>query len=158
ADPLYVTLGDVENNPLTALPVTFTLQGGPATGTFAGGATVLTDATGTATANTLTANTVAGGYLVTAFVGDVAVNTFTLTNTPGPAARLQVPAPAGRVSGRDFGVPVGVLAAYGTTVTGYPGPVHFPSSDPAATFPADYTFVAGDLGVHTFTGGFTLWT
>src|SRR4029077_4681142 len=29
--------------------------------------------------------------------------------------------------------------------------VHFTSTDLAASLPADYTFVAGDAGVHTFT-------
>jgi hypothetical protein len=41
--------------------------------------------------------------------------------------------------------------ADGTTDTGYTGTVHFTSSDSQATLPADYTFMAGDAGVHTFT-------
>jgi|GEM_PF-2282518 len=36
------------------------------------------------------------------------------------------------------------------TVTGYTGTVHFTSSDSAAVLPANYTFTAGDAGVHTF--------
>ena len=40
----------------------------------------------------------------------------------------------------------------GNTATGYTGTVHFTSSDGAAILPADYTFVAGDNGSHTFTG------
>ena len=35
---------------------------------------------------------------------------------------------------------------------GYTGTVHFTSSDTAAVLPANYTFVAGDNGVRTFTG------
>jgi hypothetical protein len=46
----------------------------------------------------------------------------------------------------------------GTTVTGYTGTIHFTSTDPAAVLPADYTFVSGDNGVHTFTNGFRLKT
>ena len=38
------------------------------------------------------------------------------------------------------------------TNTTYAGLVHFTSSDPQATLPADYTYVAGDNGVHTFSG------
>jgi hypothetical protein len=38
----------------------------------------------------------------------------------------------------------------GNVLTGYAGTVHFTSSDPRATLPADYTFTAADLGVHTF--------
>lgn len=36
------------------------------------------------------------------------------------------------------------------TPLNYLGTVHFTSSDPGATLPADYTFVAADAGVHTF--------
>jgi hypothetical protein len=36
------------------------------------------------------------------------------------------------------------------TPVNYLGTVHFTSSDPGAVLPADYTFVAGDAGVHTF--------
>ncbi len=42
--------------------------------------------------------------------------------------------------------------------TGYTGTVHFTATDGAATLPIDYTFTAGDAGVHTFAGGFTLRT
>ena len=41
--------------------------------------------------------------------------------------------------------------SYGNTATGYTGIVHFTSSDGAAMLPANYTFVAGDAGVHSFT-------
>ena len=48
---------------------------------------------------------------------------------------------------------------YGNTATGYTGTVHFTSGDPyGASLPADYTFQAGDQGVHTFTAGTTLYT
>jgi hypothetical protein len=40
--------------------------------------------------------------------------------------------------------------AYGNLATGYRGTVLFLSSDPQAVLPADYTFVAADNGVHTF--------
>src|SRR5207249_4156877 len=39
--------------------------------------------------------------------------------------------------------------AFGNTATGYLGTAHFTSSDTQAVLPADYTFVAGDAGVHT---------
>src|SRR6202035_44224 len=38
----------------------------------------------------------------------------------------------------------------------YAGTAHFTSSDAKAALPADYTFVAGDAGMHTFAGGVTL--
>src|SRR5262249_44361467 len=40
--------------------------------------------------------------------------------------------------------------AYGNTATGYTGTVHFASSDARASLPPNYTFTAGDAGVHTF--------
>lgn len=42
--------------------------------------------------------------------------------------------------------------------TGYRGTIHFTSTDGAATLPLNYTFTAGDAGVHTFTGGVTMRT
>jgi hypothetical protein len=42
--------------------------------------------------------------------------------------------------------------AFGNTTPTYTGTVHFTSSDPMATLPADYTFMAGENGVHS---GFT---
>ena len=38
----------------------------------------------------------------------------------------------------------------GSTVTSYTGTVHFTSSDTQAVLPANYTFVSGDNGTHTF--------
>ena len=37
-------------------------------------------------------------------------------------------------------------------VTGYTGTIHFTSTDKTARLPANYTFTAGDKGVHPFTG------
>jgi invasin-like protein/quinohemoprotein amine dehydrogenase alpha subunit-like protein/IPT/TIG domain-containing protein len=39
---------------------------------------------------------------------------------------------------------------YGNVATGYRGTVHFSSTDPAATLPADYTFTATDAGTRAF--------
>ncbi len=57
-------------------------------------------------------------------------------------------------------ITVTVLAEdpYGNVDSDYAGTVHFTSSDVQATLPADYGFVAGDMGVHTFTDGVTLRT
>jgi hypothetical protein len=40
--------------------------------------------------------------------------------------------------------------AYRNIATGYLGTVHFTCSDHKAILPSDYTFVAGDAGLHTF--------
>src|SRR5207247_4786066 len=44
------------------------------------------------------------------------------------------------------------------TAKSYTGTVHFTSSDGAAVLPANYSFVGGDNGVHTFTNLTTLKT
>jgi hypothetical protein len=51
----------------------------------------------------------------------------------------------------NFSVTVTALDANNNVATGYVGRVTFDSSDPNATTPDDYTFVAADRGVHTFT-------
>jgi hypothetical protein len=55
-------------------------------------------------------------------------------------------------------VTVTALDQYGNVVPGYSGAVHFTSSDQHAVLPPDYTFVAGDAGVHAFTNGVILKT
>jgi len=45
---------------------------------------------------------------------------------------------------------VTAMDASNSAVPGYTGTVHFTSSDGAAVLPANYTFVAADSGVHTF--------
>jgi hypothetical protein len=56
------------------------------------------------------------------------------------------PTPAGAVG--TFRVTV--FDAYGNQATDYTGTVTFSSSDPAAQLPTDYTFMAGDNGMHDF--------
>ncbi len=75
---------------------------------------------------------------------------------PGPASRFEVkdypsPQPAGMPGSFD----VTAFDAFGNLATGYVGTVHFDSSDPGATLPADYTFAAADQGTHAFSAVFT---
>jgi hypothetical protein len=65
---------------------------------------------------------------------------------------LVVTAPATTTAGNAFSITVTAVDVSGKTLTGYTGTVHFSSTDPDATLPADYTFVAGDHGKHTFAG------
>src|SRR5205823_9602867 len=75
-----------------------------------------------------------------------------------PVTKLAVSAPSTATAGTSFGsVTVTAQDSGSATVTSYTGMVHFTSSDSAAVLPADYTFVAGDNGTHTFSG-FTLKT
>ena len=55
------------------------------------------------------------------------------------------------VAGTAFQVVVVAHDSTGAAVPGYRGTVRFASTDPNATLPANYTFVAADNGVHTFT-------
>jgi hypothetical protein len=71
--------------------------------------------------------------------------------TAAAATHFSITAPANVSVGVAFSVTVTALDAYGNVATGYLGTIHFTSSDHKAILPIDYTFVAGDAGVHTFT-------
>jgi hypothetical protein len=79
---------------------------------------------------------------------------------PGPATHFQISVPTSITANEPFDVTVTALDAYGHTAVGYLGTVTFSSvdTDPGIVLPPDYTFAAGDDGVHTFVGGFTLVT
>jgi hypothetical protein len=65
-----------------------------------------------------------------------------------------VSAPASVTSGREFTVSVTLTDRFGNIATGYAGTVHFTTTDPLrqpGDMPSDYTFTAGDAGVHDFT-------
>jgi fibronectin type 3 domain-containing protein len=74
------------------------------------------------------------------------------------AIHFGITAPASSTAGSPFSITVTALDPSNNVVTGYLGTVHFQSSDPQASLPADYTFVAADLGVHTFQAMTTLKT
>jgi hypothetical protein len=74
---------------------------------------------------------------------------------PGAPASLLVggyPSPVAVGSTNDFTVTV--VDAFGNTVTGYTGTVHFSSEDTTAVLPQDYTFLASDMGSATFQASF----
>ena len=53
-------------------------------------------------------------------------------------------------AGVPFDLRVAASDDYGNVATSYAGTIHFSSSDLQAGLPADYTFVTGDDGTHTF--------
>jgi hypothetical protein len=63
-------------------------------------------------------------------------------------------------AGDSFDVTVTAKDDANAVVSGYTGTVHFTSTDTklSTALPDDYTFVAGDNGTHTFSGGVTLTT
>jgi hypothetical protein len=73
-------------------------------------------------------------------------------------AGFRVEAPEWASAGEPFDVTVTAIDPYGKTVYVYVGTITFGSSDPLGVLPANYTFVAGDNGSHTFAGGVTLFT
>jgi DNA/RNA endonuclease G (NUC1)/fibronectin type 3 domain-containing protein len=89
-----------------------------------------------------------GAQSITATDGSITGSANT-TVAPPPATHFSVTAPANVTSGVAFNVTVTALDASNTPVPSYTGTVHFTSSS-AGTLPADYTFVSGDNGAHTF--------
>jgi hypothetical protein len=71
-------------------------------------------------------------------------------NSPSVVASFAVSSPVKAIAGSAFNVTITALDQYGNTANYFIGTVHFTSSDPQALLPADYTFVPGDQGVHTF--------
>jgi hypothetical protein len=69
----------------------------------------------------------------------------------GQATHLGIQAPVSITAGTPFAITVTALDDLGQPVTGYTGAVHFTLTGPV-TATADYTFTAGDMGQHTFTG------
>src|SRR5262249_20595608 len=49
---------------------------------------------------------------------------------------------------------VTAVDAYGNVTPGYTGTVTFSSDDGLADLPAEYTFSAGDMGMHVFSAAF----
>ncbi len=79
-----------------------------------------------------------------------------ITVKPAAAAQFILSAPSSATKGTAFSVTLTVEDAYGNVVTGYTGTVSFTSSDSTASLPANFTFKAGDAGVHTFVNGVTM--
>lgn len=162
ATSISVTVKDAGSNPVPNTNVTFTTPGTGASALFSNSTntiTVQTNASGVATAGVITANSTAGGpYNLSVTAGTASTN-IPLTNTNLPT-HFAVSAPAGTTAGTAFSATVTVLDQFNNTVPGYRGTVHFTTTDSGtgSSLPADYTFVAGDNGVHTFTNSMTLVT
>ncbi len=76
--------------------------------------------------------------------------------SPASATQITLNAPTGATVGQALNVTATALDPFGNIAVGYLGSAHFTSSDGLATLPADYQFIAGDAGVHTFVGGVVL--
>ncbi|MBI4499941.1 MAG: hypothetical protein HY700_02150, partial [Gemmatimonadetes bacterium] len=177
-----VLVKDTDNNPVPNVPVTFAIASGDgsltdatpltdASGVAAVGSWSLGTVVGT---NTLTATlgTAPSGPATSSrmakdgreetgsptgdplsALGAIPPVIFTAIAAPGPADTLVLTGlPLTATAGTAADLTVTAKDQYGNTATGYTGAVHFTSNDPAATLPADYTFIGGDNGVRTFAG------
>ena len=70
--------------------------------------------------------------------------------TAAAASTFGISAPATAVAGKSFTIAVTALDAYGNVAVGYSGKVHFTDSVSNGGLPSDYTFTAGDAGIHLF--------
>jgi hypothetical protein len=130
----------------TVLPANYTFVAGDAgVHTFTNGITLVTAGTQTVTA-TDTTSSITGSS--------------TISVSTAAATHFTISAPSSATAGMPFSITVTALDQFGNTATGYRGTVHFTTSDSGSgtTVPANYTFVSGDNGVHTFTSGVTLVT
>ncbi|MGC4013569.1 MAG: putative Ig domain-containing protein, partial [Luteolibacter sp.] len=122
-------------------------------GSLPGGVTFVDNGNGTATLSGTPSNISAGNYPLTITanngVGTQASQSFSLVVKP-PVDHFTVSAPANATAGTAVNVTVTALDASNAVVSNYQGTVHFTSSDAQAGLPSNYTFVAGDNGVHTF--------
>ncbi len=87
--PLQAMVTDSAGNPVSGVPVTFTVPATGSSGSFSSAPTVTTGANGIATAPVLTANSTAGTFSATATTPNVAgVATFALVILPPASAEL----------------------------------------------------------------------
>jgi hypothetical protein len=153
--PLTALVKDSGGNPLSGVAVSFTAPSSGATGSFATGAmaTIVTDATGSASAS-FTANPVAGSYTVNASVPGVASPAlFSLTNLPGPPARISATSGSGQST--SINTPFNNLLvamvqdAVGNAVSGVTVMFAAPVSGASGTFSGSTTIATNAAGIAT---------
>jgi hypothetical protein len=136
-----------DNGTGSAVPADYTfVAGDTGSHTFSNGVTLVTLGSQTVTATDTGTSSITGSA--------------TVTVTAAAATHFSITAPASATAGAAFSITVKALDANGNTATGYTGTLHFTKTDTGtgSAVPADYTFVAGDNGVHTFTNGVTFVT
>ncbi len=74
----------------------------------------------------------------------------TLSAESGPLDSFRITTDPVQEVGENFSVTITAIDADGITVTDYTGTVRFSSTDASATLPNDYSFLAEDLGEHSF--------
>jgi hypothetical protein len=117
---------------------------------------------GAVASSRVTAPTAAGSY---EFTGQAAIPSGSpfqrlatqpvVTVTPAPVHLVVSGLPATSAAGVANSFTVTARDSSNNVVASYAGTVHFSSTDPSATLPANYAFTAADAGSHTFTPGAT---
>ena len=96
----------------------------------------------------------AGSQSITATDTSTSAITGTLSGvsvSPASASRFILSGlPSSATAGVSQSLTVTAEDPYGNVATGYIGTVHFSSSDPKASLPANYTFASANNGVHAF--------
>jgi hypothetical protein len=148
-----VALEDVTGATITTAtnPVTIALAAN-STGATLSGTLTATPMGGVATFSNLSIDKASGtaGYILTASaVGFTSATSNSFIVMPGGATRFAVTAPVSVAGGTQFSnLSVTAFDAFNNVATGYPGTVHFTSTDGQALLPADSTL---NQGTGTFT-------
>ena len=90
--------------------------------------------------------TVSGSNWLGSFSGSASTSVVNGSATKFAVTGLASP----RIAGVAGSLTVRATDAYDNTDPSYRGTIHFTSSDAGAIFPADYAFIGGDAGTHTF--------
>ena len=99
----------------------------------------------------------AGPQTITASdVNNALVATWNVTVSAATPAALILAAPAASIAGNIIVAQVQAQDAYGNLASTYRGTVGLSSSDPNASYPASYAFLAADAGTHTFNANLIL--
>ena len=141
----------------TAFTISITTGTGTLTGTTTG---TIPSGADSVTVSGVVDTKAEGGVIITAqrTSGDVLGNgtSSAFAVVPANASSLLL---AGLPSAQGVGVAGSVTVeakdAYGNRATGYTGTIQFSSTDGGSTLPANYSFLGGDAGIHSFTNGVT---
>lgn len=139
------TVAFTSNDPQAVLPSNYTFQVGDSGTKLISGFILKT-----AGSRTVTVTEVGNGAVI---------GTGTLTVNPGSGVQLSLTGIGETATaGAALNPTVTIQDTYGNVATTFTGAISWSSSDTAATLPSNYTFVANDGGVHSFSGGVTLRT
>ncbi len=153
AGDLTVTLVDPFGNIATSYAGTVQFTSSDRQADLPGAYTFVTGDAGVHTFTGGVALKTAGSQTITAGDGSITGSEAGIAVIPAAVSQLLVTAPVSTTAGETLSITVAASDAYNNIVSGYAGTISFSSSDGQAGLSADYTFLPGDAGVHTFTGG-----